>query len=109
MVFASLLALFALALVGRLVQLMIVVPAREGEQPLLLPEVERGAILDRQGRLLAITTRQHRVSAWVPSVSNHMESADVLAGILGVDRDRILENFRRRPGYALIKRKVTPA
>ena len=109
MVFASLLALFALALVGRLVQLMIVVPAREGEQPLLLPEVERGAILDRQGRLLAITTRQQRVSAWVPSVSNPGESADVLAGILGADRDRILENFRRRPGYALIKRKVTPA
>jgi cell division protein FtsI (penicillin-binding protein 3) len=106
-VFASLLALVALALVGRLVQLMIVVPARDGEESLLLPEVERGAILDRQGRIMAITTRQQRASAWVPSVAQPVESAGLLSTILGIERDRVLETFRRHPGYALIKRRLT--
>jgi cell division protein FtsI (penicillin-binding protein 3) len=107
-VFASLLALVALALVGRLVQLMIVVPARDGEESLLLPEVERGTILDRQGRIMAITTRQQRASAWVPSVDQPVESAGLLSTILGIEKDRVLESFRRHPGYALIKRKLTP-
>ncbi len=107
-VFASLLALVALALVGRLVQLMIVVPARSGEESLLLPEVERGAILDRQGRIMAITTRQQRASAWVPSVDRPVESAELLSAILGIEKDRVLETFRRHPGYALIKRRLTP-
>ncbi len=106
-VFASLLALVALALVGRLVQLMIVVPARDGEESLLLPEVERGAILDRQGRIMAVTTRQQRASAWVPSVAQPVESAGLLSTILGIERDRVLETFRRHPGYALIKRRLT--
>jgi cell division protein FtsI (penicillin-binding protein 3) len=108
LVFASLLALVALALVGRLVQLMIVVPAQNAEESLLLPEVERGAILDRRGRIMAITTRQQRASAWVPSVENPAESAELLSAILGIEKDRLLDMFRRRPGYALIKRKLTP-
>ena len=106
LVFASALGLFALALVIRLVQLMIVVPAGGGEEPLVLPEVERGAILDRQGRIMAITTRQQRVSAWVPSVAEPAETAGILAGIFGTDRDSILETLRRHPGYVLLKRRV---
>jgi cell division protein FtsI (penicillin-binding protein 3) len=106
-VFASLLAAAGLALAVRLVQLMVVVPAREGGEPLVLPQVERGAILDRQGRIMAVTTRQQRVSAWVPAVSAPAETADILAGILSMDRQKILDTLRRHPGYALVRRKVS--
>ncbi len=106
-VFASLLGVAAVALVVRLVQLMVVVPAREGAEPLVFPQVERGAILDRQGRIMAVTTRRQRVSAWVPSVTSPAESADILAGILGMDSRAILDTLRRHPGYALIRRTVS--
>jgi cell division protein FtsI (penicillin-binding protein 3) len=107
-VFASLLGVAAAVLVVRLVQLMIVVPAREGGEPLVLPQVERGAILDRQGRIMAVTTRRQRVSAWVPAVTAPAETADILAGILGVDSRTILDTLRRHPGYALVRRTVSP-
>jgi len=69
-VFASLLGVIALAIIAQLVRLTIVLPSREGGKALVLPEVQRGSILDRQGRILAITTRMQRVSAWTPSVTN---------------------------------------
>ena len=48
-IFASLLGAFALALIVQLVHLTVVVPSgRSGE--FVLPEVQRGSILDRQGR-----------------------------------------------------------
>ncbi|MEW5817580.1 MAG: peptidoglycan glycosyltransferase, partial [Spirochaetota bacterium] len=34
------------------------------------PLVERGPILDRNGRILAIQTRLNSVTAWTPSVEN---------------------------------------
>ena len=106
---AAFLGLFAVALVVQLVRLMIVAPAREGEATLVMPEVERGAILDRNGTILAITTRQQRVSAWIPGVTNAQESAALLSKALGLEGAALLENWRRRDGYALVKRKVSAA
>jgi cell division protein FtsI (penicillin-binding protein 3) len=104
---AVFLGLCAVALVVKLVQLMIVTPAREGEQALVLPDVERGAILDRHGRILAITTKQQTVSAWVPGITAPEETAGLLAGILGMNASGLRENWKKHPGYALVKRKVS--
>ncbi|HET6486313.1 MAG TPA: hypothetical protein VFH83_07830, partial [Spirochaetia bacterium] len=63
-VVAVVLSLLALAVVVQLVRLMVVAPLNESQQTLVIPEVQRGSILDRQGRILAVSVRQQRVSAW---------------------------------------------
>ncbi len=106
-VFAGLLGLIAVTLVVQLVRLTMVLPSREGADTLVLPVVERGAILDRQGKILAITTRQRRVSAWVPGVTNAAESAALLAPILDMSEVSILDSWNRRDGYMVLKRSVS--
>ncbi len=66
-------------------------PSREGGESLVLPEVQRGSILDRQGRILAVTTRMQRVSVWTPSVTNAEETASELARILGMEPAAVLD------------------
>ncbi|MGO9310197.1 MAG: penicillin-binding transpeptidase domain-containing protein [Spirochaetia bacterium] len=106
-IFASLLGAIALALVAQLIRLTLVLPSREGGESLVLPEVQRGSILDRQGRILAVTTRMQRVSVWTPSVTNAEETAGGLARILGMEPAAVLDTIRRHDGYAVIKRRIT--
>ena len=106
-IFASLLGVIALALVVQLVRLTVVLPSREGGAELVLPEVQRGSILDRQGRILAVTTRMQRVSVWTPAVANAEETAAALGGILGIEPAVVLDTIRRRDGYAVIKRRIS--
>jgi cell division protein FtsI (penicillin-binding protein 3) len=108
-IFASLLALFALTIVAQLIRLTVVLPAREGEDTVVLPEVQRGNILDRRGRILAISTRLQRVSAWVPSLTNAEEEAGLLSQALGMDKDLLLGIISRHDGYAVIKRRIAPS
>ena len=106
-VFAGILSLFAAGLVVKLVHLMIVIPAQEGEQSLVLPEVERGAILDRWGRILAITTKKQTVSAWAPAVSDPDETSRLLAGVLGMEVSAIRDLWKDRPGYSIVKHRIS--
>ncbi|HTP58506.1 MAG TPA: penicillin-binding transpeptidase domain-containing protein, partial [Spirochaetia bacterium] len=108
-VFGVTLGLAAVALCVQLVRLTVLVPAREGTDTLVMPQVERGAILDRQGRILAITTRQRRVSAWVPGLTDAKESASLLAGILATDAAAIVDSWSRHDGYVVVKRKISEA
>ena len=57
-IFASFLGIIASALIVQLVRLTVVLPSQEGGDSLVLPEVQRGSILDRQGRILAVTVRK---------------------------------------------------
>jgi cell division protein FtsI (penicillin-binding protein 3) len=109
LVFAGILGVIALVLVAKLVQLMLVIPAREGGEALVLPQVERGPILDRQGRLLAVTTQAKTVSTWSPALSAPEESAELLSSALGMPAADIREIWSRHPGYAIVKRKVSEA
>jgi cell division protein FtsI (penicillin-binding protein 3) len=101
-----LLGLAAAGLVARLVYLMVILPAREPGEPLVLPQVERGAILDRRGRILAITTRHQDVSAWAPGITDPQGTAALLGPILGMDPAALQDGWRRRPGYSVIKRRL---
>ncbi len=107
-VFASFLGLIAVVLIVQLVRLTIVLPAQEGGETIVMPEVQRGSILDRQGRILAVTTRLQRVSVWTPSVTNAEETAQELATALGMEPAAVLETLRSHDGYAVIKRRITP-
>ncbi|HET6452060.1 MAG TPA: hypothetical protein VFI08_12155, partial [Spirochaetia bacterium] len=106
-IFASLLGLIAVGLVVQLVRLAVVLPDKEGGDSLVLPEVQRGSILDRQGRILAVTARMRRVSVWTPAVVAAQETSDELGRALGMDPAEVLAAIRKRDGYVVIKRRVS--
>ena len=65
-IFLMLTGALILILVGRLVYITAMQSGGDQTEPVRLPKVERGPILDRNGRILAITTTLDSVSAWVP-------------------------------------------
>jgi cell division protein FtsI (penicillin-binding protein 3) len=73
-----------------------------------MPPVERGPILDRNGKILAIQTRLNSVTAWVPWVTNPPETALLLAEALGLDEGNLLSRLRENQGFVYIKRKISP-
>ncbi len=107
--FLSLLGAVLLVLVGRLGQLMLVLSGREPPAPVMMPVVERGPILDRNGRILAITTRLDSVAAWMPTLEDPDGSAALLAEALQMEEAEIREKLRRSSGFVYLKRKVTPS
>jgi cell division protein FtsI (penicillin-binding protein 3) len=106
--FVLFLAALVLLIVGRLVQLMILTPKNEPPGSITLPVVERGPVLDRNGKILAISTRLDSVSAWIPNVRDPQGSAELLAEILDIPYDTVLSRLENNPGFVFIKRKVTP-
>ncbi|MDR1315584.1 MAG: PASTA domain-containing protein [Spirochaetales bacterium] len=73
-----------------------------------MPPVERGPILDRNGKILAIQTRLDSVTAWAPWVSNPPESAHLLAEALSMNEENLLSRFRENQRFMYIKRKISP-
>ncbi|GAB4374196.1 MAG: penicillin-binding protein [Spirochaetales bacterium] len=73
-----------------------------------LPPVERGPILDRNGRILAIQTKLNSVSAWVPHVTQPEETSRILSEILNIPAEQILEKLKQSSGFVFIKRKISP-
>jgi cell division protein FtsI (penicillin-binding protein 3) len=79
-----------------------------GLSQIAMPAVERGPILDRNGKILALQTRLDSVTAWVPYVTNPPETARLLAEALNMNEQRILERLRENQGFLYIKRKISP-
>jgi len=77
--FILFLSALALLILGRLMQLMIFTPQSDAPDSITLPVVERGPILDRNGKILAISTRLDSVAAWIPDVADPNDSAKLLA------------------------------
>lgn len=97
-------------IVYRLVQLMILAPLHGVPESIQLQKVERGPILDRNGKILAITTRMDSVAAWIPGVKDPERMADLLGGIQGLGtREEILALLRNHSGFPFIKRKISSA
>lgn len=106
--FILFLAALALLILGRLMQLMLFTPRSDTPDSITLPVVERGPILDRNGKILAISTRLDSVAAWIPDVADLDDSADLLARILEIPYDSILSRLKNNSGFVFIKRKITP-
>ena len=104
--FISFLGLCVLALLWRYGTFMTGVEFPPEETPVRLPEVERGPILDRNGRVLALTLERDSVTAWTPSVSAPQESAERLAAILGTGAGEIQERLQAGR-FAYIRRHVS--
>lgn len=107
--FFIILTLVSLTVLGRYGYIMLS-PSPVGTV-VTFPEVERGPILDRNGRLLALQTELHSVEAWLPNVEDPENSARLLEEILSdVDYETILERLSDRgsTNFVYIKRKISP-
>ena len=69
--------------------------------------VERGPILDRNGRILAIQTQLDTVTAWMPSVEDPEKSYRALTQVLNLDSDELRTKFDTRNGFFYVKRKIS--
>ena len=106
-VFVSFLGLCLLALIFRYATFMTSLEFPPEGPPLRLPEVERGPILDRNGRVLALTIERDSVTAWVPAVSAPEDSAELLGEILDTAAEEVLERLSAG-GFVFIRRHITP-
>lgn len=103
------LAALALFILFSYARIMVLEPDPTLEGGLALPEVERGNIFDRNGRLLAGTVTLHSVSAWMPHVQDRDKTAHALAGVLNLDADSLRERLERANGFLFVKRKIPPS
>ena len=71
-------------------------------------EPRRGTIFDRYMEPLAINLDVPSVYCDPRSVRDKERTADVLSGILGIDRDDLLEKLNRDKAFVWAKRKVDP-
>ncbi len=106
--FILFLCAIVIVLIGRLTQLMIFLPVQEKQDIIKFPIVERGSILDRNGRILAVSTRLDSVAAWMPAIENPAATASILSVILGMSKEQILNKFKNHAGFVFLKRLVSP-
>ncbi|MDC7231728.1 MAG: penicillin-binding protein [Spirochaetales bacterium] len=74
------------------------------------PKLQRGAIYDRNGKLMAIQTRLDSVTAWVPEIKDRERSAALLADALNLNKEDLLSRFEdpARQGFQYVKRQISP-
>jgi cell division protein FtsI (penicillin-binding protein 3) len=103
------LSLLTIPLIIRIASIMLFPADDNRNATFSTPTIERGPILDRNGKILAIQTRLKTISAWIPYLENVEETAQTLSEVLNMSEKHILHiltNNTRK--YVFIKRKVTP-
>lgn len=106
--FSALTGVFILLILLRYIDIMILSPSEQPSYSAKRAVVERGPILDRNGRILAIQTRLNSVTAWIPTIKNKEKTAELLAEELELKKEDILSRFNTHSGFLYIKRKITP-
>ncbi|MDR2027976.1 MAG: PASTA domain-containing protein [Treponema sp.] len=105
-IFISLFALAALAVFVRYTILMVNPPKTETINP-VRTFAERGPILDRNGRILALQTRLANISAWRPELADLDSLGRELAPILEIPADEIRERIEISPSdFVYLKKQV---
>lgn len=100
-------AAMAVLIVARYAAIML---PGDGRTPIeTQPQIERGPILDRRGRILAIQTRLDTVTAWKPEMENIEETAGILADILGLDAGELAGRLAASEGFTIVQRTITPS
>lgn len=95
-------------LISRLFQLMVIIPSQEKQETIKFPAIERGTILDTNGRILAVSTKLDSVAAWMPNIEDPVKTATLLSTILSLSKQEILEKFKTHSGFVFLKRLVSP-
>lgn len=82
-------------------------PAPSQAAGLTFTQVERGPILDREGRLLAVSNRLEAATLWKPEVKDLAVLAHAVAPVLGEDEASLLGRISSGPDFQYLKRKLT--
>lgn len=122
---AALCFLWAILILFRLVDLQVVRHKALREQAdrqthgVAAVEAPRGAILDRTGRILAKSLFLDSVCVNPMRLPDPAVAADILAGVLDVDRQELYERIRpsscaschksKRRGFVWVKRRISPS
>jgi cell division protein FtsI (penicillin-binding protein 3) len=107
LVFVSLFALAALVVLIRYAILMLNPPGAGTVNPPGRGFGERGPILDRNGRILALQTRLGNISVWKPEIADTGVLAQELAPILEIPAGEIQDRIHLSPSdFVYIKKQV---
>lgn len=102
-------SLFAIAVVLILIRYMsLMLFAADLDFPSKMNRIERGPILDRNGKIMAIQSNLDSVTVWIPDLESREETAELLSSALTLNVSSIRNIFDERTGFAYIKRHVTP-
>lgn len=105
MIFGSVIVAVVALIIWKYFSLMVLDHAPTAD--VVAPPIERGPILDRNGRVLAVETRQNSVSAWMPNVVNRQEVARKLSDILDLSDKEVLSKLDNHTGFVYIERKIS--
>jgi cell division protein FtsI (penicillin-binding protein 3) len=112
--FALILALWGAVVVARLVQIQIAEGShyraraqRQQERRVEIPG-QRGSILDREGRELAVSVESASVYAIPDDVRGRRETAAALVPVLGLASGEILEKLSSDRGFVWLRRQLDP-
>jgi cell division protein FtsI (penicillin-binding protein 3) len=112
--FALILALWGAVVVARLVQIQIADGSRyrakaqrQQERRVEVPG-QRGSILDREGRELAVSVEASSIYAIPDDVGNPNAAAETLAPALGLPAREILEKLESDRGFVWLRRRLDP-
>ena len=110
--FALILALWGAVVVARLVQIQIAQGSRyrakaqrQQERRVEIPG-QRGSILDREGRELAVSIETASIYAIPDDIRDSRRAADVLAPVLGMPAPEILEKLSSDRGFVWLRRQL---
>ena len=87
----------------------IMVSSAPPPSPTALGPFERGPILDRNGRILAVQTELETVWAWRPDIADPAAIARELAPLIGQNAAVVESRLQGRSGSVTIKRTISPA
>lgn len=104
----AMIGLAVVLVVYRLGSIMLGDPA-PSSQPAQSVVRERGPILDRNGRILAIQTQLDTVWAWRPEIESSAATAATLAPVLGMNAALLEHRLTGETGTVTIKRTISPA
>ena len=101
-----LIGIVILVIIWRYISLMLLTPDIQ-QNPARRAAVERGPLLDRNGRILAIQTELYSVTSWKPEIEDSNQIIDTLWPVIGMDTASIATILSRQTSFNYIKRKVT--
>lgn len=106
LVFFGLTAGSAVLLWGIYARTMLFPPLGEG-QSLKITQIERGPILDRDGRLLAVSSRLETATLWKPQIKDQAALVAALAPILGETTEALAKRIALGADFQYLKRKLS--
>lgn len=68
---------------------------------------DRGSIYDRDGRLLAVTSRLETATLWKPQATDLPALSQTLSPVLGEDAAALLQRMTSGPDFQYLKRKLS--